>query len=358
MLNPNIILLIIVSIFIGNSIAQDFPKFKIIKNPKPNIIEKEYKYTKLERVKIISGDLGNDNYLYLPTSLTIDQYNNIYVYEKFEAKIYKFSEDFRLLKSFGRKGEGPGEFKSGQGGELGAINIGRDGKLYVNNFSGFKLIAFDLNGNYIREHKIPRLWYEKVIVDKKGNFYNYSGGNGVIDILDENMNLLNSLLNREEYYVYLFKQPDNEHTRILYLSDFWALPRFDLVIDDQLLVYLTNSSKIFLLKNGKIVNDVYIYPKTALKLAKERLKSRPKATHIFNRLVVDEDDKRSFYLTLALQEKSKYITYFYKFDLSGKLIKILYSENQDFYPKFTFKKNNFFYALEDSNITLYKEVTQ
>ena len=338
-----------------NLYSYSFPDLKIIKNPKPNIWEK--KYVRLFKFKTISEDLGNGNFLFWPCSLTIDEESNIYAYDKSQAKIFKFTKGFKLIKIFGRKGIGPGEF-SGTGSHFHVtIKIGRDGKLYANDARGFKIIVFDLNGNHIKDFKIKRSWFRLMLVDKNGNFYAPIMKKGLIGIFNKKMELIDTLIDNKEKYVYLFQTPSPEQLKFLYLIDFCSNFIGDLTLNSSLIIYLLNSSKIFIIKNRRIVRQFSVLPDKALKLAQKNIKEKKKWIPIFAKLFVDEDDNKFFYLVFSSRGKIKNSIYIYKLNLRGELIKVLYvplRENESF-PKFQCKKNGIFYALNEGKITLYRE---
>lgn len=82
--------------------------FEAIKNPKPNMVEKNY--VALKKIKTLGVDLGNGEYLFQPFSLAADK-DSIYVYDLLQAKIFKFDLDLKFVKkSFGKVGTRPGEF--------------------------------------------------------------------------------------------------------------------------------------------------------------------------------------------------------------------------------------------------------
>lgn len=77
--------------------------------------------------------------------------------------IYSLSEK-KLIKKFGKNGEGPGEFKLGHGAGNLKIDIIGD-QLVVN--SGGKLSWFTINGEFLKEKKIPPMSY---IIPFKENY--------------------------------------------------------------------------------------------------------------------------------------------------------------------------------------------
>jgi len=81
-------------------------------------------------------------------SMFLVNYDRIYILEN--ANIYIYSlKDFKLLKKFGKAGEGPGEFKYSKSEQMPMFMSFYKNQLLVN--SPMKLTYFDLDGNYKRE---------------------------------------------------------------------------------------------------------------------------------------------------------------------------------------------------------------
>ena len=79
-----------------------------------------------------------------PTGLVIDE-DNLYITE--DITVYIFSmKDFKLIKKFGKKGEGPREFN-----RFAAITPLKD-KLLINSMS--KISYYTKDGEYINEIKV------------------------------------------------------------------------------------------------------------------------------------------------------------------------------------------------------------
>ena len=80
------------------------------------------------------------------------KYDKIYVLEIASVYIYSL-KDFTLIKKFGKAGEGPKEFKyNARNARPLSMSFYKD-QLLVN--SEHKVSYFDLEGNYIREKKVP-----------------------------------------------------------------------------------------------------------------------------------------------------------------------------------------------------------
>ncbi len=92
-----------------------------------------------------------------------------------EESVYIYSlKTLKLLKKFGQKGEGPGEFKMGHG--VGSLKIDISGNNIVVN-SSTKISWFLMNGKYIREEKTPPMMYLIPLKDGyAGNCLTDAGG--------------------------------------------------------------------------------------------------------------------------------------------------------------------------------------
>lgn len=85
-----------------------------------------------------------------PDTLTIGN-NRIYITEGTTVYIYSL-KDFRLVKKFGKEGEGPGEFKIVPFSKMIAHPYNNDGKVYISSFA--KLSVYSKDGKFIKETKI------------------------------------------------------------------------------------------------------------------------------------------------------------------------------------------------------------
>ena len=79
MKNSNLFKFAITIIFLLSSINVYSSDIKIIKNPKPNMVESNY--VQLKKIKTVSADLGRDEFLFNPVSITIDSNCNLFVYD-------------------------------------------------------------------------------------------------------------------------------------------------------------------------------------------------------------------------------------------------------------------------------------
>ena len=98
----------------------------------------------------VSGD-ARDTFIY-PAAVVTGANGDIFVAdghgEDTGGRIMKFSRDGRLLKVWGRKGTGPGEF-----GGLHAIAMDSRGRVFVGDRTNNRIQIFDAEGNFLEEWK-------------------------------------------------------------------------------------------------------------------------------------------------------------------------------------------------------------
>jgi sugar lactone lactonase YvrE len=75
--------------------------------------------------------------------LAVDGAGNIYVMGRSEKTIFKFAPDGRFINRFGGSGDGPGQFRTGNG-----IAVDGQGRIYVSD-SGRPVQVFDNQGRYL-----------------------------------------------------------------------------------------------------------------------------------------------------------------------------------------------------------------
>jgi hypothetical protein len=80
----------------------------------------------------------------------VDEKGNIYATDWDAKQIKKFGPDGKHLLTFGRKGQGPGEFQN-----PGVVRFMTDGTLYLSENFGNKMIFFNENGAYLKQSSLP-----------------------------------------------------------------------------------------------------------------------------------------------------------------------------------------------------------
>lgn len=343
---------------------------KVIKDPLPNMTEK--RYIQLEETGTIDEDLGNDEFLFSPYSVTTDKDKNVYVYDNMQTRIFKLDKHLKLLKSFGGKGIGPGEFNGGASRNPVPLNIGADGLLYANNFRGFKVISFTTEGKFVKEYRYGKgNWkVRRPIMDTAGNLYIFTlDENDTVVIRNQHKQPFVTFGHVRDVFSFLVAKPGYlEHHRTRrhrhnLASTVVELSSLAMTPSGKVLVFFSTSSTLYVLDKGKIIHKCNLLPKDALEYYKESLpkemkKSKDMIKTLFYNLFAD-DEEEAFYLQMGRNEK-KGINALYKFDLKGKLLNVLYMPDNGTraFTMFRAKHNGTYLAIKDEKITKYKEKQQ
>ena len=106
---------------------------------------------KLEFIGHLGEIEGEDeNYLfYKPCDIAGDSEGNLYVLDAGNHRVQKFDNKGKYLLTFGRSGQGPGEFQWPL-----SIDINKDGNIYVADWRNCRLEVFSSHGEYLRSIKL------------------------------------------------------------------------------------------------------------------------------------------------------------------------------------------------------------
>ena len=123
------------------------------KNGKGHVVVKFSPQGKILMTLGKAGVAGQSNELFnRPSAVTVAPNGDIYVADghggESNARVMKFAQDGRFLKSFGRKGKGRGEFD-----ELHAIALDSQGRVFVGDRGNGLIKIFDAEGNLLDEWK-------------------------------------------------------------------------------------------------------------------------------------------------------------------------------------------------------------
>lgn len=100
-------------------------------------------------------------------SIQVDHQENIYALDMKEIKIKVYDKSGRFLRSFGKKGKGPGEIETPI-----RMEMTRDGKIVIDDMGNNKLIFFGLDGTCVKELPTGKYWaLIRFKFDSKGNIY-------------------------------------------------------------------------------------------------------------------------------------------------------------------------------------------
>lgn len=339
-------------------------EIEIIENPK--YTTEETNYSELIKVYELSENINDDVFLVKPLSLVVDNQGSIYVFDVRQAKIIKYSKDLKLLKAYGNRGKGPGDFGSlGQGMVSINLYIRNDNLLYAGDVYNQRIHCFDLDLKLKNEFTIKSNSLLDIIpVTWDGdNFFIYSDSVGLLDIFNVKTKSRKTLLNESELKYGLFYKVEKPND--LYFRK--AGPtnvHYDLVGDNRLIIFLSTSGALYILENDKLLKKHNIWPKKALEAYKKELR---KAINdggfmpYFPLAFTDKDDKRFFYLYFGKPAGTDR-TLIYKYDLAGNLKTVLYIKERfkDSYTKPMYKNNGLFYTFglndqTEETIIIYKE---
>jgi DNA-binding beta-propeller fold protein YncE len=91
-----------------------------------------------------------DQLLKKPHGIAIDDQDNIYCTLPTRGKVVVFDKNGSFIRTFGSKGSAPGSLR----GPLGVAVDSKHNRVYVADRARFRLVIFDLRGNFIKETRI------------------------------------------------------------------------------------------------------------------------------------------------------------------------------------------------------------
>lgn len=339
---------------------------EFIENPVPTHDETRSAVGELVLVKQIGPDIDEKHILARPSALTVNEQSELFVYDGMQRKVFKFNRNFKLVREFGGTGQGPGEFHPWGLGFY-KINFEDNGRLYAADVHNGKLIEFDRDGNYVKDIRLDpeNLKSFFPVRDEHGNFYTLAGENGAVDMFAPDMMKLHTFLSGEHYNRFVVYKPKPVPFKSKKVADVFTLPDllntyYDALSGNRFIIYISHSSTVYLFKNKKLVRQFDILPRSTMenyrksvedkrKLMKKRMaqvKSKPKIQTLgywpmFASFFIDRDSEKYFYL---LDYDSLYRMRLFKFDLSGKLVRVLYAP-QGIKGNIFAVRNNLFYGL-------------
>ncbi|MCJ7582005.1 MAG: 6-bladed beta-propeller [Candidatus Aminicenantes bacterium] len=121
---------------------------EVISNPKLPIYKDGLKIKLVFREELSIGQIeGDENYMFgAGISFNTDEEGNFYVTDFANTKIVKYTPNGEYILSFGRKGQGPGEFQN-----MSVTRFDKDGFLYVTDSTNRRISFFNKNGEFIRQ---------------------------------------------------------------------------------------------------------------------------------------------------------------------------------------------------------------
>lgn len=359
-----ILYFLIVVTIIGGSFCISADKLLEIgfeKSPKFNCTEKEYK--PLAEVMSCSGNFGKE-YIFDPWSLCVDNEGNLFGYDRLSSRIFILNSELSLLRIFGKKGNGVGDF-SGSGIMAPVYLLVKNEFIYANDVIAKKVMVFDKKGNFKRKVSYHARQVKadcKPIVDDKENILFIGAENDGISLMNEKMQTIGNLKIKKEFYYYLFKKNDsmlnldNTFKSGLMLGEIM----FEVAKDGQLIILFKPSSTLEIcnLSDPALMSVSRLLPRDALHAYEKELKEMKKEyfKEMFFLIFVDNNEKDKFYLQYGRNiENGKNCVY--QFSTSGKLNKVLYvkSNKGDGFVRFFCKKNEMYFGITDKKIKIFME---
>lgn len=122
----------------------------------------------LKQDLVIGHQTENEEYMFFDLrSIKVDDRENIYVLDWKEIKIKVFDKNGKLLKSFGKRGQGPGEMSMPVRMEITPGN-----NLVIDDLGNAKLIFYSFDGTFIKEIPTGKYWSSIAFkFDSKGHIY-------------------------------------------------------------------------------------------------------------------------------------------------------------------------------------------
>lgn len=100
-------------------------------------------------------------------SIQVDDQENIYALDMKEVKVKVYDKNGKFLRSFGKKGKGPGEIDTPI-----RMEMTREGKIVIDDMGNNKLIFFGPDGSCVRELPTGKYWaLIRFKFDSGGNIY-------------------------------------------------------------------------------------------------------------------------------------------------------------------------------------------
>lgn len=129
--------------------------------PKEGVV----RYALQEELALGGEGGGAESVLNRPQYIDVDTEGNIFVLDWGDVDFKVFAPDGRLLRKFGKKGQGPGEFDTPASFDLGA-----DGRIFLLSGRQNQLVILDGDGKYVSSFRVDG-YCSDVRVDGRGRVY-------------------------------------------------------------------------------------------------------------------------------------------------------------------------------------------
>jgi hypothetical protein len=334
----------------------------LIKDKTPTHIEKNLVPLKL--VHIIKSEFDKEHFLARPTELAVDSKGNLYVYDDLLNQVLIFDAKFKFIKAIGQTGEGPGDFSPSRNPK--SIGIWEDNLLVWDHLRR-RIIIFNPEGRCVSETKFPeylRDVYPIILGDfSNRKFIAISTKTQSLGIYDKDYRHSGDLLKYEDYQTFFLRIPRMDDNKIIANEPETSNTWLQTLSGNRIVIYQSNSSTVYLFQDAKLKRRFDVRPalkieyyEEAIQKIKKKLKKENFYKAMFNGFFVDQDNEKYIYFngSSSMGKDEKLI--FYRFDLEGKLVCMLYYYNANAVA-FMAKRGGLFYAVDNYNeqIYIYKE---
>lgn len=137
---------------------------------------------------------------YKPFDISLDSNGNVYVADSGNHRIQKYSPDGKFLSSYGKKGQGPGEFQI-----IGGVAVDNEGRMYVTDRSTNRLKVLSPDGNEIKNIATMKITGEITLMSSgesvltRGLFFSQESYPGLIQIVGNDGKILRTAGTQEQY---------------------------------------------------------------------------------------------------------------------------------------------------------------
>jgi hypothetical protein len=142
---------------------------RVVRNPKTPVVGPGGNPAAVSLVEdlVIGNDTGREDYWFgFLNALDVDAAGNIYTVDPKSVRIRIFRPDGSLVKAFGRKGQGPGEF-SGPGGIIAAA----DGTIIVSDVLNARLSSLTREGTHLKDTPFGGYRIGGLFIDGRSDLY-------------------------------------------------------------------------------------------------------------------------------------------------------------------------------------------
>jgi len=152
-------------IFAGEKVKiQKSDDVVVISNPEAPVPKNGLKMRIVFKEELSIGDVeGDENYMFGESvAFNTDEDGNFYVTDPDTHRILKYDSEGKYLLTFGREGQGPGEFQS-----LSVTRFDKNNNLYITDLRNNRISFFDKNGKFLKQIRMSERYYD-VFINSKG----------------------------------------------------------------------------------------------------------------------------------------------------------------------------------------------